>query len=588
MSDEAIPQEDYMYVAAIDFGTTFSGYAFAMRHNFLKDKANIHTTNWIAPSGGITSLKTPTTLLLNPDKSFNSFGYDAEAAYTSLSEDDKHENYFYFRRFKMSLFDRDKRLTRETKLKDMVGKKELPALEIFTHSIRYLKDHLLKRLENSGMKTLPGDIMWVLTVPAIWDDPAKQFMREAAEKADILGGQLKIALEPEAASVFCQVLPIEKLEGADSVGLRCFSPGSRYLVLDAGGGTVDITVHEVQRNGSLKELDCASGGAWGGIYVDQMFKEMLEDIVGKGVLEGFALANTSDYIALFHQFEAKKRNIPNDPSEKVTIKIPQTLIEMFEDDETGAFHRAIMESRYKDSLTLVKDKVRISNECFRSFFKEAADSIVDHVRNLLNSPKVKGTKNILMVGGFSESLLLQRTVRDAFPDCRVIIPQEAGLCVLKGAVIFGYRPKTIIGRVAKCTYGIASTTTFQHGKHRKEKLFMAEGKERCKDIFNKHVTLGDELKMDDVQSESEYFPIYKNQKSISLPVVTSCDLDPSYTDEKGCKKLGPLNLTFKNPEKGSEGVKCSMIFGETELKVKAEEKSSGQTVEAKFDFLSLE
>lgn len=27
-----------------------------------------------------------------------------------------------------------------------------------------------------------NDFTWVLTVPAIWDEPAKQFMQEAAEK----------------------------------------------------------------------------------------------------------------------------------------------------------------------------------------------------------------------------------------------------------------------------------------------------------------------------------------------------------------------------------------------------------------------
>jgi hypothetical protein len=32
---------------------------------------------------------------------------------------------------------------------------------------------------------LPGDIRWVLTVPAIWNDGAKQFMREAAEKVSL-------------------------------------------------------------------------------------------------------------------------------------------------------------------------------------------------------------------------------------------------------------------------------------------------------------------------------------------------------------------------------------------------------------------
>ena len=51
------------------------------------------------------------------------------------------------------------------------------ALEVFSESIRYLKDHALRHLDGPD-----DDIQWVLTVPAIWDDSAKQFMRLAAEK----------------------------------------------------------------------------------------------------------------------------------------------------------------------------------------------------------------------------------------------------------------------------------------------------------------------------------------------------------------------------------------------------------------------
>ena len=43
-----------------------------------------------------------------------------------------------------------------------------------------------------------------------------------------------ISLESEAASLFCKYLPIEKLQGAES-GISAFRPGSRYLVVDAGG-----------------------------------------------------------------------------------------------------------------------------------------------------------------------------------------------------------------------------------------------------------------------------------------------------------------------------------------------------------------
>lgn len=96
--------------------------------------------------------------------------------------------------------------------------KKLPALKVFSEAIRYLKNHfealLLKttirdnckesslnsdtsreqrdtsvstsKQETHSERSDPNglswsdDILWVLTVPAIWSDQAKQFMREAA------------------------------------------------------------------------------------------------------------------------------------------------------------------------------------------------------------------------------------------------------------------------------------------------------------------------------------------------------------------------------------------------------------------------
>lgn len=46
-----------------------------------------------------------------------------------------------------------------------------------------MKEHLLKALEHiQKVKITVDDIYFVLTVPAIWDDTAKMFMREAAVK----------------------------------------------------------------------------------------------------------------------------------------------------------------------------------------------------------------------------------------------------------------------------------------------------------------------------------------------------------------------------------------------------------------------
>ena len=45
-----------------------------------------------------------------------------------------------------------------------------------------------------------------------------------------------------------------------------------------------------------------------------------------------------------------------------------------------------------------------------------------------------------MVGAFSDCPIIQDAVYKAFPDNQIIIPEDAGLSVLKGAVLFGHRP----------------------------------------------------------------------------------------------------------------------------------------------------
>lgn len=94
-----------LLVCAIDFGTTFSGYAFQLTADFLKEPTkNIHTNQvWNAGVAALMSLKTPTCLLLDKEKEFVAFGYEAETQYSELAFDDLHHDYLFFRRFKMLL-----------------------------------------------------------------------------------------------------------------------------------------------------------------------------------------------------------------------------------------------------------------------------------------------------------------------------------------------------------------------------------------------------------------------------------------------------------------------------------------------------
>ena len=65
-------------------------------------------------------------------------------------------------------------------IEDVSGKK-MEALTVFSKAIQYLKDDLLVEVKKAVLNVKHDDVVWVLTVPAIWNDAAKQFMREAAQ-----------------------------------------------------------------------------------------------------------------------------------------------------------------------------------------------------------------------------------------------------------------------------------------------------------------------------------------------------------------------------------------------------------------------
>lgn len=161
------------------------------------------------------------------------------------------------------------------------------------------------------------------------------------------------------------------------------------------GGTVDITLHQVIKEGKLKELARASGGDWGGISVDAAFEEGLMEIVGKSLMDTFRKHHTVDYLELFRNFELKKRLIrKGNENDEVILSVPLSFVELCEN-----LGEMIAKSRFRESIELEMDKLKIKMETFYNFFTPTAQKVVKHVQNLLQSSKADGVKFILMVGG---------------------------------------------------------------------------------------------------------------------------------------------------------------------------------------------
>ncbi|XP_053389098.1 heat shock 70 kDa protein 12B-like [Mercenaria mercenaria] len=536
-------------VAAIDFGTTYSGYAFSFRNDYERNPLKINMNFHLGSRTSIMSVKAPTAVLFDDRKQLHSFGYEAEDTYYELVAENEHRDWCFFRKFKMKLY------TEKV---------------CITFVLQHVKVIFMK------LARYYGDTYQILTVPAIWTDQAKQFMREAANKAGIENGNLSIALEPEAASIYCQAIDVDRDHRFATI-----HAGTKYMVIDLGGGTVDITVHEKQSDGGLKELFKASGGAWGGTRVDEEFNKLIISIFGEEVFRKFCNESKEDYLDLQREFETKKKQTEKS-DRKLTVRISFKLLEIYRQETRITIETSIRESKYYGKITWFGDKLRIEHDVLNGLFKPCCDNIVRHISHLLENAAVKGTSVFMMVGGFSNCQIVQNAIKRAFPSVKVIIPELAQLAVLKGAVIFGHRPLAISSRISKYTYGVSISPLFDSSIHPEFRRVVINGNDRCRDVFKKYIYAGKNVREGDARSW-KLTTLWPRQKKIKLKIYESTRPNTMYVDEEGTKYIGAVDIRLPEIDELSV-VNVKMMFGETELMVEVTELSRNQIFSAHFDF----
>lgn len=75
-------------------------------------------------------------------------------------------------------------LSKDSIVEDITGK-QLPLVTVLSHTVKYLTDHCLGVLRTRIPDVTFADVLFVLTVPAIWPDQAKRLMRGAAKKVTV-------------------------------------------------------------------------------------------------------------------------------------------------------------------------------------------------------------------------------------------------------------------------------------------------------------------------------------------------------------------------------------------------------------------
>jgi Hsp70 protein len=626
---------------AIDFGTTFSGYAYCLSaHTSAGDIYK--NTEWTKQVGQKNSyIKTPTHLLYKDEK-LEAWGYHAKRRLGELSETEDAADYCFFENFKPKLFERDCVDERGEPYIEQNGQRFF-IVDLVADYLRELRLTALNDVKSHiGAEINESRIRWCLTVPAIWDDAAKQLMEQAAQKAGIAGKEewnaehFMFALEPEAAAIYCLYVADKELGIVENE--------STMMIIDCGGGTVDLTVHEIIRDGvdkGLREVVPGSGAAegHGGKDVDKNFIAYLKTVFGTEAIDQFEAEYPDSYLDMLDDWEDFKYGFDPDGYIRGNFRIPAELRDLLKENYPDAL-AALSRKQKKNTYNLWLTRKTMEKE----IFGPVVDNIVDCVEKVFS--RIGGECDyIYMVGGFSTARFLQQAIRKKFGSRvrkKILIPGEPGKSVMVGAASFARSPEIILPRKSRLTYGIGSAirgvpvflllgeflpdqlpdgmrSEIQHLKkevdndmeiqkvmelarrkaeevgrarfieHLAKRIDFDEGNGEISlnRYFTPFIRYGDTV-VKDHQVPDVFIDNDASSREAAIEIFATEQAEVLFVDEHDVEKIGEINLKLPPiDENKSRTIEVSMFFGDTKLKVKAKSLESDEEVEADLDFLTM-
>jgi len=326
----------------------------------------------------------------------------------------------------------------------------------------------------------------------------------------------------------------------------------------------------------MKELHRPSGGPWGGTCVDDRYIAWLTELFGEVTMEKFKAESMGDFIDVLREFETKKRSVSVDTQGMITFRIPTALKECNDESGDEQIATTIARLNLNEDVKIKRDKLHVSAEIARSWFKESIEHTVRHVTTVLLEPAMKDVNTVLLVGGYGECHLIQEAIEKAVDKRTVLVPEDPGLAVLKGAVKFGHQPRLVTSRCMKYTYGYSVSDFFDENKHPQANIELnTYGFKIVRHCFKKIVEIGSFV---ETFSESEPTILVMNQgQNTHLKIYKSTSPNPTYTTDQTCIEMGSIVLE-KTPWKTREDNRFEVrfSFGDTELKASVKILQTGK------------
>ncbi|CAJ0754400.1 23252_t:CDS:2 [Entrophospora sp. SA101] len=379
----------------------------------------------------------------------------------------------------------------------------------------------------------------------------------------------------EAAAVYClkNVLKEHSLQVS----------GTTFMIVDCGGGTVDLTTYKLWKEDQLGEITERAGDFCGSTFVDNKFVDYLSSIVSKNAIN---LLKKNHY----GQFQYMVQTFCKQVKFPFSGQDPDFTYELDIEDVCPVLKQYVTDS-VEEQLEETEWIIEIDYDTIKSFF----DPVIDRIISMIDVQLKNSNNNItamFLVGGFSQSKYLQKRIKDKFiPQVpNISVPVRSIVAVCRGATLYGLSMynndnlnsnnnfKFVIdSRVLRYSYGIIGYPMWKEGDppHRRD----SDGRMRK---FIQMAPRGKVVKINE-ESSTTFVPISAENESIRFEIYHSKNNDEIYSDEPGMKKLGELIISLPDKHLGTNRpVLFSLCFGKMEITARAINQLNGLNCETKF------
>ena len=432
---------------------------------------------------------------------------------------------------------------------------------------------------------------------------------------------MMLVYEPEAAALFCQY---------DFLKQQHFANYEKsYLVVDCGGGTVDIAAHKMTRkegkNTFIKELAPASGGEWGGFAINDQF-EMLLQTIFKMSKDAFVKLQENCSVhwnkMINDDFEASKLQVDPKSPVPLTVHVAKPIRKEISKITGKSIEDLVQGYKNKDIEWDDEDlAVVINYPAILQLFNPVIDKIYSLINNILTREYCQCISAVLMVGGFANSKVLFEEIKARlilhYPHIETYCSSDPTFSVVKGAVLTAqlkyimdtqlqnadsmssltsqlgslsmqatatkstspsvstdevtkYLP-FIVSRKMKYTIGVETTVLFDESEHDNSKRHFYGGQCFCKHIFDPLVKANDSVYIGSSKKKFRFQPLTEEQSKCEITIFATEKENIKYVDDPDCyvrAKVVISNLPRYDTDLSRE-VELCVDFYETECEISA-------------------